>query len=124
MKKYLFALLVICSTVNAADYRTQLDGKILSMNGAKCAGLSLKKNSGLLSIGSDPNKCEVELPTKVRWIDGSTFILIESNRINEISPPRTFLYKVKSINGNKVVLTEIWTGWNNYPDSDSSYTLK
>lgn len=33
-------------------------------------------------------------------------------------------YKVKSLNGNQVILNEIWTGWNNFPDSDQQYTIK
>ena len=52
------------------------------------------------------------------------FIMIEKNQTVETSPPRTYLYKVKSLNGNQVILSEIWTGWNSFPDSDQQYTIK
>lgn len=123
MKKILFVLLALsCASVNAADFKKPLNGKDLILQGHNCAGISLKNTSGLLGDGS--GKCGVELATKLKWIDGDSFILIEKNRLNETSPPRTYLYKVKSVNGNKAVLTEIWTGWNNFPDENISYIIK
>lgn len=114
----------VCGIANAADYRAQLNSKTLTMSGSQCAGISLKKNAGLLNESGNRPPCEVSLPTRVKWIDGATFALIEKDRINEISPPRVYLYKVKSIKGNQVVLTSIWTGWNDFKDEDITYSIK
>lgn len=115
-------LLTLCATASAASFKDSLRGKNLVMQGYDCTGISLKDTSGLLS--NDSGKCGVVLQTKLKWIDDKSFILIEKNRPNETSPPRTYLYKIKSVNGNKVVLTEVWTGWNNFPDEDHTYTIK
>lgn len=115
------ALLFIAGVANATDYKTALTGKTLRMKGGNCAGLSLAKNAGLLG---DQSPCAVDLPTRVRWLSADTFMLVEKNQVSESSPPRVFVYKVKSLKGNQVVLSEIWAGWNNFPDSDISYTIK
>lgn len=124
MKKILLATLLLgCTVAHAADYKTLLTGKTLVMEGATCAGISLGKNSGLSSEVGNLN-CSIDLPARLRWIDNNTFALIEKNRTNDSSPPRVYLYKVKSLVGNKVVLNEIWTGWNNLPDDETTYTVK
>ena len=114
-------LLLTCSLTNATDYKATLSGKTLYMKGGNCAGLSLTKNSGLMG---NQAPCKVDLPTKVRWLSNDMFIMIEKNQTVETSPPRTYLYKVKSLNGNQVILSEIWTGWNSFPDCDQQYTIK
>lgn len=120
----LLSVMFVCGLANAADYKSQLNGKTLTMSGAQCAGISLKKNAGLLNeIGNRP-PCEIGLPTRLKWIDGATFALIEKERINDTSPPRVYLYKVKSLKGNQVVLTTIWTGWNDFKDEDITYLIK
>lgn len=120
----LLSVVFVCSIANAADYRAQLNGKTLTMSGASCAGISLKKNAGLFNeMGNNP-PCEISLKTRLKWIDGTTFALIEKERINDISPPRVFLYKVKSVKGTQVVLTNIWTGWNDFKDEDITYSIK
>ncbi|MCO8066098.1 hypothetical protein NI459_00300 [Acinetobacter schindleri] len=123
MKKLLLVGLIFgCTVASAADYKTLLTGKKLVMQGASCAGISLTKNAGLLSEGS--SSCSVDLSTRVKWVDEDTFILIEKIKTNETSPPRVYLYNIKSIKGNKVVLSEIWTGWNSFPDEEITYTIK
>lgn len=113
-----------CSIASAADYRAKLNGKILTMSGAHCAGISLKKNAGLFNeLGNNP-PCEMGLKTRLKWVDGTTFALIEKERVNDISPPRVYLYKVKSVKGRQVVLTSIWTGWNDVKDEDITYSIK
>lgn len=125
MKKILLiSLLFSCAVANAADFKSQLNGKTLVMNGANCAGISLKKSSGLFGEMGNFPPCKVDFPARLKWLDGSTFVLVEKNKMNDESPPRIFLYKVKSLNGDKVVLSEIWTGWNDLPDQDSVYTIK
>ncbi|HDG7211738.1 hypothetical protein [Acinetobacter nosocomialis] len=122
-KLFLVGLVFIAGWTNAADYKTQLSGKNLIMSGANCAGISLKNNSGLSSERGNP-ECSVNLPARVKWLDESTFMLVEKNKPNETNPPRVYIYKVKSISGKKVVLSEIWTGWGNQPDSITTYTIK
>lgn len=124
MKRILVALLAlgVCA-VNANDFKSQLNGKRLVMQDAACAGISLKKNSGLLGERGNFPPCNVSMPARLRWLDNSTFVMVETERNDDTSPPRTSLYKVKSIKGNKAVLTEIWLGWNNFPDDDTTYTI-
>lgn len=117
-------LLFSCSVVNATDYKAILTGKTLVMDGANCAGISLKKNSGLSGEIGNAQACSVDLPARLRWVDESTFMLVEKNRTNESNPPRVYLYKVKSLKGDKVVLNELWTGWNNLPDDETTYLIK
>lgn len=124
MKKILLvALFFGCAVANATDYKTLLTGKSLTMVGATCAGISLSKNSGLM--GEQPlSRCSLDLPARLKWISDDTFMLVEKNKTNESSPPRVYLYNIKSVKGSKVVLNEIWTGWNNLPDDDVTYTIK
>lgn len=123
MKKLLLVGLIFgCTVTSAADYKTLLTGKKLVMQGASCAGISLTKNAGLSN--EDSSNCSIDLPARVKWVDEDTFVLIEKNKMNETSPPRVYLYNVKSIKGNKVVLNEIWTGWNSFPDEEIAYTIK
>lgn len=120
----LLGTVLICGIVNAADYKAQLNGKTLTMSGAQCAGISLKKNAGLFNEMGNRPPCEIGLSTRLKWIDGSTFALIEKERVNDISPPRVYLYKVRSLKSNQVVLTSIWTGWNDFKDEDITYSIK
>jgi len=114
--------LFLSFSVSAADYKSALTGKVLRTEGATCAGISLTKNSGLM--GEQPlSKCSIDLPARVKWISEDTFMLVQSEKPNDISPPRVFISKVKSIKGNKVVLTEIWAGWGNQPNEDTIYTI-
>lgn len=122
MKRFiLLSALVFTGVANATDYKTVLTGKTLYMKGGNCAGLSLSKNAGLIG---DQSPCTVDLPTRVRWISNDTVMMVEKHQISSEKPPRVYLYKVKSLQGNKVILTDIWTGWNSFPDSDTTYTIK
>ena len=117
----IISLLMFAGSVYAADYKAALTGKTLYMKGGNCAGLSLSKNSGLMG---DQSPCEVDLPTRVRWISNDTFMMVEKNQTSSDKPPQVYLYKIKSLQGSKVILTDIWTGWNSFPDSDTTYTIK
>lgn len=123
-KIFVGVLSLISVAANATDFKTQLNGKDLIMSGANCAGISLKKNSGLKGEMGNIPPCSVDLPARLKWINESTFVMVEKNKTNDTSPPRVYLYKVKSIKGNQVVLTEVWTGWNDLPDDDITYTIK
>jgi hypothetical protein len=123
MKKSILGivLFLLMGSANATDYKTLLNGKTLYIKGGNCAGLSLAKNSGLMG---NQSPCKVDLPTKLRWLNNDLFMMVEKNQISESSPPRVFIYKIKSLKGNQIVLSEIWTGWNNFPDEDITYTIK
>ncbi|WP_151713474.1 hypothetical protein [Acinetobacter bereziniae] len=125
MKKYLLiGMLFFSCATNAIDYKAALNGKKLVMSNASCAGISLKKDSGLSGEIGNTQSCKVDMPARLRWLNDNTFMLVEKNQTNEKSPPRVFLYQVKKIQGNKVVLSEIWTGWNNLPDDETTYTIQ
>ena len=121
-----FCLLVALATQTAfaADYKSQLTGKRLVMSGAQCAGISFSKNAGLISEMGNAPPCDVDLPTRIRWVGDDSFLMIEKNQTSKDKPPRVYFYKVKSIVGKKVVLTNVWTGWNSFPDEDTTYFIK
>ncbi|WP_269915028.1 hypothetical protein [Acinetobacter sp. HY1485] len=126
MKKSIaFAGIFACCFTHGIDYKLALKDKKLVMFGAECAGISLKKDAGLSSeMGSSAESCPVDLKTRVKWLNTDTFMLVEKNKLNETSPPRVYIYQVISIVGNKVVLHDFWTGWNDYQDEKISYTIK
>lgn len=68
-------------------------------------------------------RCSVDLPARVKWISSDTFVLIESERPNDTSPPRVYISKVKSIKGNKVTIYDFWTGWDLVYQTMRLYTL-
>ena len=69
-------------------------------------------------------KCTPDLNVRIKWIGDNTFILIEKDRVNDSSPPRTYLYKIKSIQNNNATLISIWTGWNDFKDDVEKYNIK
>lgn len=94
------------------------------MEGANCAGISLKKESGLYNeLGNTP-PCSIDLFTRLKWVDDKTFMLIEKNKMDNVRPPRLYLYRVESIKGDKVFLIDIWTGWGDLSDTKVTYTMK
>lgn len=102
---FLTVLFLGHGSANASDFKMAINDKVLIMKEA-CAGISLKKSAGILGTAGRHN-CEIEIgvPSRVKWLDNRTFVLIENQRVNNISPPRVFIYKIKSVNGKKVVLT-------------------
>lgn len=124
MNKYLVgvALILSCSLSNAITYKAAVDGKVLRMDGGTCAGISLTKQSGLM--GEQPlANCKLDLPARVKWLSDDTFMMVETERNNESSPPRVYISKIKSVKGNKVVISDIWTGWGNQKDENITYTI-
>lgn len=109
-------------SAHAIDIKAEITGKRLVMDGADCAGLYLKNDKVAVLYGE--SDCKNGLELRVRWLSKNTFVLIEKNRPNDISPPRTYIYEVKSINGKKVTLNEIWTGWNDFKDDETVYLIK
>ncbi|OUY09184.1 hypothetical protein [Acinetobacter populi] len=127
MKKlFLAGLCLSLSTLASAGVKESLVGKrlVLDLPDVECAGLSFSKNGKDAAMYAELGQCQDPLPLRVRWLDDKTFILIEKVRISNMSSPRSFLYKVKSINKDYVQLTQIWTGWGDLKDDTLGYYLK
>ena len=127
MKKiFLAGLCLSLSSLACAGAKESLIGKRLVMDipDVQCAGLSFSKNGKDAAMYAELGQCQDPLHLRVRWLDDKTFILIEKVRLNETSPPRSFLYKVKSINQDYVQLTEIWTGWGDSKDDTLGYYIR
>ena len=127
MKKiFLAGLCLSLSSVACAGAKENLIGKRLVMDipEVHCAGLSFSKNGKDAAMYAELGQCQDPMPLRVRWLDDKTFILIEKVRLNETSPPRSFLYKVKSVNQDYVQLTEIWTGWGDSKDDTLGYYFR
>ena len=127
MKKiFLAGLCLSLSSLACAGAKESLIGKRLVMDipDVQCAGLSFSKNGKDAAMYAELGQCQDPLHLRVRWLDDKTFILIEKVRLNEASPPRSFLYKVKSINQDYVQLTEIWTGWGDSKDDTLGYYFR
>ena len=127
MKKiFLAGLCLSLSSLACAGAKESLIGKRLVMDipEVQCAGLSFSKNGKDAAMYAELGQCQDPLHLRVRWLDDKTFILIEKVRLNETSPPRSFLYKVKSINQDYVQLTWIWTGWGDSKDDTLGYYFR
>ena len=127
MKKiFLAGLCLSLSSLACAGAKESLIGKRLVMDipEVQCAGLSFSKNGKDAAMYAELGQCQDPMPLRVRWLDDKTFILIEKVRLNETSPPRSFLYKVKSVNQDYVQLTEIWTGWGDSKDDTLGYYFR
>ena len=127
MKKiFLAGLCLSLSSWACAGAKESLIGKRLVMDipEVHCAGLSFSKNGKDAAMYAELGQCQDPMPLRVRWLDDKTFILIEKVRLNETSPPRSFLYKVKSVNQDYVQLTEIWTGWGDSKDDTLGYYFR
>jgi hypothetical protein len=127
MKKLIFAgLFLSLSTLACAGAKESLIGKrlILDLPDTECAGLSFAKNGKDAAMYAEIGQCHDPLLLRVKWIDDKTFILIEKVRTNEISPPRSYLYTVQSINKHYLKLTQIWIGWGDLKDDTLGYYFK
>ncbi|MBJ9905104.1 hypothetical protein KTJ16_19865 [Acinetobacter bereziniae] len=127
MKKiFLAGLCLSLSSWACAGAKENLVGKRLVMDipDVQCAGLSFSKNGKDAAMYAELGQCQDPMPFRVRWLDDKTFILIEKVRLNETSPPRSFLYKVKSVNQHYVELTQIWTGWGDSKDDTLGYYFR
>ena len=127
MKKiFLAGLCLSLSSLACAGAKESLIGKRLVMDipEVQCAGLSFSKNGKDAAMYAELGQCQDPMPLRVRWLDDKTFILIEKVRLNETSPPRSYLYKVKSVNQHYVELTQIWTGWGDSKDDTLGYYFR
>ena len=117
------ALLMLCAfSAEAADFKNQK--LALQGSGIDCG----------LDFSADGKSVDLFLPTgemcaplmslRSKWLDANTLLLVEKTSHDDLTPPRTFIYKIKSVQGQRVVLTEIWTGWGDVADQDQVYLLE
>ena len=128
-KSICISVLAFCisNSVFAMDYKQLTLGKKLTHAGASCSGISISKNGKdafMYGEMGQLGKCTPDLNVRIKWIGDNTFILIEKDRVNDSSPPRTYLYKIKSIQNNNATLISIWTGWNDFKDDVEKYNIK
>ena len=130
LKKFIcFGIIAICvsNPVFAIDNKQHLLGKKLTSVGASCSGLSISKNGKdafMYGELGQVGKCTPDLNLRIKWISDNTFILIEKDKVNDTSPPRTYLYKIKSIKNNNATLVNMWTGWGDFKDEEEKYIIK
>ncbi|MCO6503872.1 MAG: hypothetical protein J6568_00395 [Snodgrassella sp.] len=125
MKKLFLTLLLLPSLVMATDFKTAVSGKKLTFVGATCAGVSFSKNGANASMyGEQGIECSPDLSLRAKWINNNTAMLVEKEQTNKSAPPRVFVMQFQSLNGNKVVVKDIWVGWGNHPDQIQKYTIK
>lgn len=126
MKKILLCCfaVILSSHTFAEDYKSILNGKRLVLEHSQCVGIALDKNPGFVNeIGNKP-PCKVDMPARIKWVSDDAFLVIEKNHKLQDKPPRVSYYKVKSIKGKTVVLTDVWTGWGTMPDEDITYDIR
>lgn len=119
-------LALFSSAAFATDYKALLNGKYLLMPDAGCAGIEFSKDGSAATLYGElgcTTAGGVGLDTRVKWISPRVFILIEKNRLDEQSPPKSYVYVVEAIRGKHVMLKSVWTGWGNYADDTTRYTI-
>lgn len=81
---------------------------------AECAGLHFVSPN--LVLWTNETDCLHPDTFNLKWIDDSTFMAKDIRPLNEDCPPKVFLYKLVSFDGRRLILKDIWTGWNNLKD--------
>ena len=126
MPTYLAAsLALLAAAAPGPDYAKALLGKRLIMKDASCAGLAFT-GKGTVAFYAEMECSHGHAPTveaRVRWLTRDTFLTTETTRINKDCPPRNWLYKVESLTAKTARLREVWTGWNEFPDSVLEYKV-
>lgn len=125
MIRYLLVMsgvLLLCSVAAASDFKQQLAGKRLTYQSAKCAGMLFDKNGKTAYMFSELT-CKPDLELRLKWLSPNTFVLIEKNKPDDTSPPRTFIYRLKSL-AKVAVLTQVWTGWDDFKDQDYQFNVE
>lgn len=115
-------LLVSGLSLAAPDFSQQLNGKRLTYQSAKCAGILFDKSGKTAYVFSEVG-CKPDLELRVKWLSDDTVLLVEKRREEELTEPRTFIYKVKSVK-KAAVLTQVWTGWGEYKDQDYYFSVE
>jgi len=94
------------------NFATKISGRFI-MKDANCAGFNFI--SPTLVIWTNEMGCWSDT-LKIRWLDNAIFYTQDIVQHNENCPPRVWIYQVVSFDGEKLVLKDIWTGWNDFKD--------
>jgi hypothetical protein len=98
---------------NTNDFSAAISGRFL-LKGSNCAGFDFVNKK--IVLWTNEIYCNDLDTLKIRWLNNSTFMTRSTERIDEKCPPRVDIYKVTSFDGKRLVLKDIWTGWNDYND--------
>lgn len=59
---------------------------------------------------------------RLKWISDDLFVATFTKFINKDNcPPRNWVRKIEFFDGNKLVIKDIWTGWDEYKDSTETF---
>lgn len=128
MKLLLILLCLVSSTAFATDFAKQLKGKRLVLDNAVCAGWEFDK-TGKFADWRNEADCamtagDYKSRWRVMWLDNDHVVLVETERPNDISPPRNFIYQIVSIKGRTVTVKDYWTGWGNSSTETEKFHLQ
>ncbi|MFB2539334.1 MULTISPECIES: hypothetical protein [unclassified Acinetobacter] len=120
------ALLLLSNHAFAENYPSLLANKRLVAEGSNCAGMQFDKKAQKVMFLSDAdcNATEDMMPQwRVRWLNDSLFVAIETERSEEQSPPRNYIYQIMGVKGKDITLKSIWTGWGTSKDMVIRYYM-
>ena len=99
------------------DYSKKISGRFI-LDGAEYAGYNFVSSKKVLWTNElfpyEPDTL------KISWIDKKTFMARFTDD-HEDCPPRVWICQVVSFDGNRLVLNDIWTGWNDYKDEKKEF---
>lgn len=107
--------LMIFANINntSENYATKISGRFI-IKDANCAGFNFI-NPSLVSWTNEID-CSTPDTLKIRWLDHATFYTQDRVQLNENCPPRVWIYQVVSFDGSRLILKDLWTGWNDPSD--------
>ncbi|OYU93010.1 MAG: hypothetical protein CFE21_22170 [Bacteroidetes bacterium B1(2017)] len=105
----------------SGDFSVKIIGRFF-LKGANSAGFDFINSSTVLWT----NEIAPSQPDtlKIRWLDNSTFMTRSTERINMDCPPLVSVYQVIFYDGQRLILREIWTGWNEHEDERIEFIKK
>lgn len=106
--------------------KQQLAGKRIIMADAHCAGWQFNTQA-THAFWRNERDCQMNDNEKTKWriiwLDNDDLALVETQRIDDIRPPRTYLYKVVFMGEKTVKLKSYWTGWNSFDDEIQRFRI-
>lgn len=58
---------------------------------------------------------------RLKWIDERTFVTTFTESAGKECPPRNWVRQIESNDGNKLVIKNFWTGWNDSKDTSEIF---
>lgn len=104
--------------INEIDFSEKLHGKFI-LEGADYAGFEFI-DSKTISWTNEMFPMDPDT-MRLKWIDKNTFVATLTKNIDKKCPPRDWIRKVVSYDGSKLVLKNIWTGWEDSADDDEIF---